>query len=208
MPAEPSEAASAPAPDGPRPGRPRAQRLDARRNRERLLEVARQSFAAEGIAVPVDEIARRAGLGAGTIHRHFPTKESLFEAIVLTHIEDLVARGRELARADDPWAGFVEFCREMVERGRANRALGELLTRVGVRAQEKIAVAVAEFDQVLDHLVVRAQRAGLMRGDLTPAEVRALLNGVHRSAEQSPDVSDAAARMIAVVCDGLRTAAS
>jgi AcrR family transcriptional regulator len=74
----------------PAPARTRAMRVDAQRNRTKLLQAARESFAAEGLSVPVDEIARRAGVGAGTIHRHFPTKESLCEAIVLDHLEDLV----------------------------------------------------------------------------------------------------------------------
>jgi AcrR family transcriptional regulator len=100
--------------------RTRAMRVDAMRNRAKLLEVARKSFEAEGLSVPVDEIARRAGVGSGTIHRHFPTKESLFEAIVLGHVEQLADDARQSAESDDPGQAFVEFCVGMVERGAGN----------------------------------------------------------------------------------------
>src|SRR5260370_4133101 len=81
---------------------PRAMRADARRNRARVLEVAQAVFATEGLAVPIDEIARRAGVGAGTVYRHFPTKEALFEAIVISRVERLTEEGGSLASAEDP----------------------------------------------------------------------------------------------------------
>ena len=72
-------------------------RADAARNRARVLEVAYDTFAAEGLSVPIDEIARRAGVGAGTVYRHFPTKEDLYRAVVEDRIADIVDEGRELA---------------------------------------------------------------------------------------------------------------
>ena len=83
-------------------------RADARRNRARVLDVAREVFAAEGLTVPIDEIARRAGLGIGTVYRHFPTKEALFEAIVLDRIERLTALA-ESAPGADPGEAFFDF---------------------------------------------------------------------------------------------------
>src|SRR6266545_3604820 len=75
-------------------------RADAVRNRQRVLEAAKEAFAAEGLAVPLDEIARRAGVGAGTVYRHFPTKEALFEAVILDRVRKLVDYAESLADAD------------------------------------------------------------------------------------------------------------
>jgi AcrR family transcriptional regulator len=109
----------------------RPMRADARRNRERVLEVAIAAFAAEGLSVPIHEIARRAGVGTGTVSRHFPTKESLFEAIVLTRIEQHVARARALAAAEDPGAAFFSFFTFLVEEGATDRGLADALVGAG-----------------------------------------------------------------------------
>jgi AcrR family transcriptional regulator len=86
--------------------RPRQPRSDSIRNRARILEAAERVFGSEGLAVPIDEIAERAGVGVGTIYRHFPTKEALFEAIVLSHFERLVHTARSLATAEDAVAAL------------------------------------------------------------------------------------------------------
>ncbi|HEX4865705.1 MAG TPA: helix-turn-helix domain-containing protein, partial [Acidimicrobiales bacterium] len=77
-------------------------RADARRNRELILAAADKAFAEEGLGVPVDEIARRAGVGAGTLYRHFPTKEALFEAVLVAHLDGITERARALAEREDP----------------------------------------------------------------------------------------------------------
>ena len=77
-------------------------RADAARNRARLLEVAYETFAAEGLSVPIDEVARRAGVGAGTVYRHFPTKEALFQAVIENRMQALVDDGRALLRSEGP----------------------------------------------------------------------------------------------------------
>ncbi|MGI5230726.1 TetR/AcrR family transcriptional regulator [Actinoallomurus sp. CA-142502] len=179
-------------------------RADARRNRERLLEVARECFATEGVSVPVDEIARRAGLGAGTMHRHFPTKESLFEAIVLSHIAQLVDEARSLAEAGDPGEAFFGFCLGMVERGMKNRGLAEILAGAGIDAKARIAAETEQLDRALERLVERAQGSGQVRADIGIADVRALLNSIHTAAEREQGDRQMALRMMTVICDGLR----
>src|SRR5438105_699085 len=77
-------------------------RADARRNRQRVLEAAEAVLATHGLAAPIDEIARAAGVGVGTVYRHFPTKEALLEAIVLSHLEPILAEVRSLLTAADP----------------------------------------------------------------------------------------------------------
>src|SRR3954465_10653266 len=101
-------------------------RADAARNRARVLEVAYETFAEQGLSVPIDEIARRAGVGAGTVYRHFPTKEALFEAVIGERMRFLVGRARELLAAD-PSAALFEFLREMVRTGAADHGMVEAL---------------------------------------------------------------------------------
>src|SRR2546430_12455978 len=86
-------------------------RADAARNRARVLEVAYDAFAAEGLAVPIDEIARRAGVGAGTVYRHFPAKEDLFRAVMIDRMERIVAEGRKLHQSGEPGEALFEFLR-------------------------------------------------------------------------------------------------
>jgi AcrR family transcriptional regulator len=182
----------------------RPMRADARRNRDKLLEAAREAFATEGLSVPVDEIARRAGLGAGTMHRHFPTKESLFEAIVVSHVESLVDEARALDDAEDAGAAFFGFCFGMVERGMANRALAEVLAGVGFDAKARVAAIAEELEQALARLVERAQAAGAVRSDIGMAEIHVLLNSVHLATERTNGDREAVLRVLTVVCDGLR----
>src|SRR5215469_1716418 len=85
----------------------REQRADARRNRERVLRTAQQAFAAEGLSVSLDEIARRAGVGPGTVHRHFPAKEALYLAVATDMLQQLVAEAEVLAATGDPAAVFT-----------------------------------------------------------------------------------------------------
>ena len=80
-----------------------------------MLEAAEEVFASEGLAVPIDEVARRAGVGVGTVYRHFPTKEALFEAIVVARLEALVERAEELCTSDDPGAAMFTFISELVD---------------------------------------------------------------------------------------------
>src|SRR5215472_3500974 len=81
----------------PDPASAKPLRADAQRNRARVLQAARRAFAAEGVSVPLDEIARRAGVGAGTVYRHFPSKEALFEAVVHDRLRQLTEEGRALS---------------------------------------------------------------------------------------------------------------
>ena len=84
-------------------------RADARRNRERILDAARDAFAEHGRAVPLDEIATRAGVGPGTVYRHFPTKEALVEAVAAAGYEEICEIARESLELDDPWQAFNDF---------------------------------------------------------------------------------------------------
>src|SRR4029079_1570878 len=100
-------------------------RAESQRNRDRILEVARDTFAAEGLSVPVAEIARRAGVGTGTVSRHFPTKDSLYEGIIRYLVTGIVHNTRERAAARDPGTAFFEFFALMVDQMAVNRGLAD-----------------------------------------------------------------------------------
>src|SRR6476620_4963253 len=90
-------------------------RADAARNREKVLRAARDAFAESGYGVPLDEIAARAGVGPGTVYRHFPAKEALFQAVVTARIEDLIDNARARTDADDPGGAFFGFLARIAE---------------------------------------------------------------------------------------------
>lgn len=182
-------------------GAVRPLRADARRNRARILQAARAAFAARGVAVPLDDIARRAGVGPGTLHRHFPTKERLFEAVVRDEVERSTTRARSLIDADDPGAALLGFLAGMADEVRRSRALADALTGSG---HMPAVPAAGELHAALGELLVRAQRAGRLRRDIRPGDLTALLVGVCVAAERSGPGGEALPRLMAVVSDGLR----
>ena len=136
-------------------------RADAARNRARVLEVAYETFAADGLAVPIDEIARRAGVGAGTVYRHFPTKEALFQAVIAERIRGVVEEGRTLLADADPADALFAFLRSMVlQWGAADRGLVDALAGSGIDVETLVPDAEDEYFAVLGDLLAAAQRAG------------------------------------------------
>ncbi|MFG3254025.1 TetR/AcrR family transcriptional regulator [Streptomyces sp. NPDC048172] len=185
-----------------------ASRADARRNRARVLDAARTAFAAEGRMVPLGEIARRAGVGAGTVYRHFPSKEALFEAVIVESVEACVREARELTGSSAPGEAFFRFLEQMVERAAFDRALCDALAeaaRHAGRAPDHAADAQREFGIALRELLVRAQRAGAVRGDVDVAHVHTLLVGCAAMEQRGERVGRPPGLLTAVVFDGLRT---
>jgi AcrR family transcriptional regulator len=182
----------------------RALRADAERNREHVLKVAQEVFAAEGLAVPIDEIARRAGLGVGTLYRHFPTKEALFLAIVVDRMERLVAEARELASAPDPGDAFFGFLTRIVSEGSLKRDFMDALSRSGADLGRTLAGLKASYRAALAVLLERAQDADAVRRDVRVLEVHALITGTFASLDQLGRDAQVRKRLLAVVCDGLR----
>ncbi|HEY8039092.1 MAG TPA: helix-turn-helix domain-containing protein [Polyangiaceae bacterium] len=178
-------------------------RADAERNRRHVLEVAMATFATEGLAVPIDEIARRAGLGVGTLYRHFPTKEALFAAIVEGRLEELVDLARAGARAADPGAAFFAFITRMVEEGAAKRDFLTALAGKGVDL-ERIAAIKLRMRRAISALLMRAQRAGAVRRDVNAVDVLTLVMGTVHAADRHGAGAAERRRMLAVIVDGLR----
>jgi AcrR family transcriptional regulator len=176
-------------------------RADARRNRARVLEVAARVFAEEGLAVPVHEIARRAGVGTGTVSRHFPAKEDLYAAILLGRMEEFTKQADAMAASHDPGPAFFTVFATLVREGAANRGLAEALAGAGYDLEGAGVAAGHDVPGRLRDLLARAQQAGAVRPGIDYDDVKALLAGC-----LARDPGDAAAldRVIGVVCDGLR----
>ncbi len=175
-------------------------RADARRNRERVLDAAREAFAEAGFGVPLDVIAARAGVGPGTVYRHFPTKEALFEAVTLARVEDLVEVARAGADSTDPSGALDAFLARLAYEAAAKRDLPDALGGVGAEA---VALARTELYKALDLLLARARAAGAVRVGIGASELLALIKGLLQAVQESSD-PDLPARLVAVVRDGLR----
>jgi AcrR family transcriptional regulator len=174
-------------------------RADARRNREKILAAAQDAFAASGYGVPLDEIAALAGVGPGTVYRHFPAKEALFEAVVTARVEDLIADARARAGTDDAGRAFFGFLARIAGEAAAKRDLPDAIAIAGSLQQD--------LHAALDVLLRNAQEAGAVRADISTPELIVLLKGLLRSIQDtSADTAGPAMRdrMFAVVADGLR----
>jgi AcrR family transcriptional regulator len=177
-------------------------RADAARNRARVLETAYETFAAEGLSVPIDEIARRAGVGAGTVYRHFPTKEDLFAAVVESRLQHIIAAGHALLDDPGPGEALFAFLRSMVlDFGATDQGLVDALGGLGIDVDSAAPDADAAFRALLGELLAAAQGAGTVRADVDVPEIKALMVGCQ--AMQGYD-SARAARVTDVVIDGLR----
>ena len=181
-------------------------RADARRNRDRLLEVARQSFAAEGLSVSLDEIARRAEVGPGTLYRHFPTKEALFEAVVHERLQRLLDQARALRRADDPGAALFTIIDRVVADAVAKADLVDALASSGVDVRTTVSATAADLRSEVGHLLARAQNGGAVRGDIDIADLMAVLSGVLIALRHPANKGADPQRALAIVRDGLRGA--
>ena len=184
-----------------RPPRGRAIRADAARNRARVLEVAYETFAAEGLAVPIDEIARRAGVGAGTVYRHFPTKEALFSAVFSDRVRRMVDHAHALLVSVGPAEALFMFLRDLVATGAVDHGLADAVAGHGIDLQTAAPGAEAAFLGVLGELLTAAQQAGSARGDVAVPEIKALLLVCKSAQLYGEDVSGRVARVIE---DGLR----
>jgi len=181
-------------------------RADARRNRERLLRSAANLFATEGLSVPLDEIARHAGVGPGTVHRHFPTKEALFAALVVDRVRATVEYGRSLIDAVDPWDALMALLGRMLEEGHASVTLKAALAGTDFDLRVAAPRESGELQDAVSTLLARAQRAGLARADLSTSDAMALVAGAfaavrHAGAETDPG---RARRLVTTIFGGFR----
>jgi AcrR family transcriptional regulator len=183
-------------------------RADARRNRERVLTAAREVFAEQGRDAQMDDVARRAMVGVGTVYRHFPTKEALIDAIAAEAFERLLAAAQEqLARTDDPWDSFVQTLWAGAEILAADRAISQIMSET----EGPVAVDMElqrRMSETLSALMERAQQAGALRPDVILDDVPMLMCGVGMATVKPHMCPEAWRRHLAVVLDGLRAASA
>lgn len=180
-------------------------RADARRNRDRLLASAGALFAAHGLSVSLDEIARHAGVGPGTVHRHFPTKESLVAAVAIDRVRATAAYGRSLLADAEPGAALRALLARMLAEGEVSAPLKSALAGTDFDLRTAAPQASAELREAVAGLLGRAQDAGQVRADLDVDDVMAVVAGVfaalgHGRAGVDPE---RASRLIGVFFDGL-----
>jgi AcrR family transcriptional regulator len=180
-------------------------RSDAARNRVLLMNAARQVFAERGLDAPLDEIARRAGVGNATLYRRFPSRCALVAAVFIDTLRQVVAATEQALADPDPWHGFSEHLRFLCATQASNRALGDLLcARVG-GSPELEELGSAAYSGLV-RIMKRAQSAGALRRDFCHQDVVLLLMAnaglLERSASAAPD---AWRRHLGVFLDGLQT---
>ncbi|MEU4742270.1 helix-turn-helix domain-containing protein [Actinosynnema sp. NPDC023658] len=176
-------------------------RQDARENRERILAAAEEVFGAHGAAGSTEEVARRAGVGIGTVFRHFPTKEELIEAALLRHFDHLTGRAHALA-ADDPAAAWRTLVRAMIVSGATKLALISVLTDRG-GFPDSAAAASNRLKAAVSDVLRRGQDAGAVRASATVEEVYLLIRGLAQASATMPTPPDTLDRAIDVVLAGL-----
>jgi AcrR family transcriptional regulator len=177
-------------------------RADARRNRTRILEAAEAVFAAKGRAASTEEIAQLAGVGIGTVFRHFPTKEELLRAITGAQAAQMAADIEKLRGGGDPATAFFAFFTGTAERAARTKTVIDLLAEAGIDVS--VTKPVHVLRKAIAELLTNAQRAGAVREDVGVAEVIALLVGVCQAIVHTPWDPDVRNRTLAIVFDGLR----
>ncbi|GAA4982812.1 TetR/AcrR family transcriptional regulator [Actinopolymorpha pittospori] len=183
--------------------RNRPLRADARRNRARVLDAAESVFAADGLSAAMEDIARTAGVGVGTIYRHFPTKDALFEAIIVNRYERLADDADALSAAKDPGEAFFELFTRMVDQAAAQKAFADPLAQAGVDIKASTSAIGQRLLAALERLLIQAQQARAVRDDVGLPEVIAVLSGSCHAAEYAGRDHSVRARALAIVFDGL-----
>jgi AcrR family transcriptional regulator len=194
---EPSTVSPAP------PGEERPLRADARRNYQRLLAAAASAFAEHGAEAPLDDIARRAGVGSGTLYRHFPTRQALLEAVYRGQIEELCARADELLASQSPAEALGNWLRALAAYATTKRGMTEVIGK----DSEVFQYCRGMLRGAGDKLLSGAQRSGEVRADANRDDLFKLVHAISVATEQTPGDSEQTDRLITMVMDGLRATA-
>ncbi|WP_431771568.1 TetR/AcrR family transcriptional regulator [Streptomyces cucumeris] len=184
---------------------PRPMRADARRNYERLLAEARTAFTRTGTDAPLEDIARRAGVGIGTLYRHFPNRTALMGAVFQGEMCALLTRSRELAEAPQPCHALVDWLRAIIDHASTYRGLAQALMACSTDESSALSRGCnLPLREAGSELLARAQRAGAVRPDVVIADLMQLTNAIALAVEQSPDDPGLADRLLALTFTGLK----
>jgi|SRR5215469_5423531 len=186
-----------------RPPAARKPRADAQRNRERILEVAKEAFARSGADTSLDDIAKQAGVGPGTLYRHFPTREALLEAVYRTEMEKLAAAERRFAQDLPPIEALRAWLLLFVDAVATKHIIAAALNALVGDHSKVFEAAYAQIHEAIRSLVKRAIKNGEIRKDLDPLDLlRALVGVAHVST--SPDWRQSARRLVDILITGSR----
>lgn len=191
---------------GPAPGAgaPRVMRADARRNYERLLAEARSAFAEHGTDASLEDVARRAGVGIGTLYRHFPNRRALMSAVFEEAVSDLLTRSRELLEAPQPCTALVDWLREIITHASEYRGLARALMSASRDDGSHLARCSGPMREAGSALLLRAQEAGAVRPDVSIGDLLQLTNAIALAAEETPDDPALADRLLSLTLRGLK----
>lgn len=181
----------------------RKPRADAVRNRERVLEAAKVVFNAGGPEASLEAVAKRAGVGIGTLYRHFPTREDLFEAVYRREVEQLSELAEQLKTAKDPVDALRRWLRSNVEFVATKKGMSAALALTFQSSSELAAFSMDRLTKAIGSLLDRAVAAGQMRGDVSPEDLLRTLVGMCYMHDQ-PGWQSSVLRMLDVFVDGLR----
>ncbi|WP_105384874.1 TetR/AcrR family transcriptional regulator [Neorhizobium alkalisoli] len=178
-------------------------RADARRNRDKLVEVAAAAFAEKGVETSLEDIARQAGVGIGTLYRHFPTREHLVEVIYRRELESLAGAATELAEKHPPDMALEEWMRRFVGYIATKRGMANSLKILMNSNSTLFAEGFGNIRSAFERLVRAAGEKGLIRTDIDTADLLQALSSIY-SMPDSPDWRERSHRLIGLLMDGLR----
>jgi AcrR family transcriptional regulator len=181
----------------------RKPRTDAQRNRERILEVAKQAFARSGADTSLDDIAKDAGVGAGTLYRHFPTRDALIEAVYRNEVEKLAAAERELSSKLPPIDALRAWMLLFVDYIGTKKIIAPVLNTLVGGPSKLYEGSRAQIQGAIDALAERAIKNGDLRKDLEPFDLLRALAGVS-NLSSSPDWRQSARRLVDILIAGSR----
>jgi AcrR family transcriptional regulator len=184
---------------------PRPMRADAQRNYQRLLDAAVVVFAERGADdVSLEEIARRAGVGIGTLYRHFPTRQALLEAVYRGQVEAMRVKADELLRSDSPSEALADWLRALSAFSSTKRSLTAALLETLGKDSELLSVCSAVIYGAADELLIRAKEAGAVRPDADARDLMRLVHAVNIAAQHTPTDPGQPDRLIGIILDGLK----
>ena len=176
-------------------------RADARRNRDRLVAAAREAFAVHGVEAPLDDIARQAGVGPGTLYRHFPTRPDLLAAVYRDDVETLTERARTATADLPPQEAVAVWLRLLLEHAKQKQGLGAALKTMLAGDAETFTYCRTVLRGGLDETLSAAREAGVLRPDATTDDILRLVHGLGTALASTPQDAD---RLLGFVLDGLR----
>ncbi len=183
--------------EGPRTRVRRPQRADARRNFDALLAAAREAFAEHGTAASLEDVARRAGVGIGTLYRNFPTRQDLFDSVYLDEIDELCGAAGQVADLP-PWEALAAWLRRFVDYAATKRAIYEALNRDSEMMRSSRTAMYEAGEPLFD----RAREAGEVRGDVTFDDVLRMISGITGGGFVDDDQRE---RVLGMALDGVRS---